>query len=947
MAFKPTVTWQERPFAPAHHALIEAPGRNLPMPTILEIVQACPGLPRGFLEVGQARINGDLVCREAWSYLRPKPRPSQEISLTLHMPLHSGGAGGGGGSKSTIATVATIAVLLAAAAVSGGAAAALIPVLVAGSVAASVAGAAIGIGGALLISAIFKPPSLSVANTQTKAPAAQANLTAALQGNALSPGAAVPRVIGTLRVFPPILSSPLTELVNGNLYAEAVYGLAGPHSLQAIQSDGVAITDPSFKNEVSLETQEGLSNITQSLVTRQGYTDSLNLTMSQAQLRSVNALGKFYRSDIAITDAVPQWHLLVTRDSPDEFWISLGFPSGLGNPGNATPDDRNIAFRVAFRLQGTSTWTNCPELHLARDSTLVSAFEKEIRLKWAKFPAVPVTPPVSTGPVNGFIYAWKVAPVQTVAPAGIGGWVADPSFSLGTGSDVLDSTNPTGAGSNVTNVELSVDRAIIYLDPDIFPQGTYEVQIIRSISYQNKLFDPATYNYNSNLVDLFLYEASGPNNIIFETISGVYDTTVVSRTASVWLQNPIQSGDFSTISVRVTGRALGQVSVKASGYTQDWDGTGWNTVTTTSNPAPHFRDVLGGILGGSPLPAALIDDAGLVAWRAACASLGYNCNAVVEGKTYIDVLNLIASTGYAALRSSELWGVIRDRDRSAESPVQIFTPRNMQGFTWTKAFTKLPTGFRVSYINSAEGLYNTDEIIIFADDVNQDATKLESISYDGLVTSSEVTARALYDLGQGKARLTFYTGTADIESLVCQRGDLVGVQHDILASKAGFARVKSVQFAGALVTGLTFEGTVTVDNEAGLFSAAHLFTTPHIFTLGSRTGVAIRLLGGGGVLVKEIVSSTGSNGEITAVTFTNPFADPGTSLLDSDCLCAVGPLGTEYKRLLVYDWVPNSDMTVKITFQDEAPELWNGAGYWTREDGDIVTTDDGRRISIE
>lgn len=945
MAFRPTVTWQERPFGTAEHMLIEAPGRNLPMPTILEVVRVLPGLPRGFLEVGQARINGELVPRHLWAHVKLKARPDRDVALTLHMPLHNSGSGGGGG-KSTIATVATIAVLLAAAAVSGGAAAGLIPVLIAGSVEASVAGAAIGIGGALLISAIFKPPSLSVANTQTTAPKAAANLTAALQGNALSPGAAVPRVIGTLRVFPPILSPPLTELVNGNLYAEAVYGLAGPHSLAAIQSDGVNIDDPSFRNEVSLETQEGLLNVTQTLVTRQGFTDSLNLTMSQAQLRPVNPLGKFYTPELAITDAIPQWHQLVTRDSPDEFWISLGFPSGLGNPGNATPSDRNLAFRIAVRLQGTSTWTNCPELHLARDSTLVSAFEKEIRLKWAKFPAVPVTPPDSTGAVNGWIYAFKNTPVQNTAPVGIGGWTADASFSLGAGSDVLESANPTGDGSNVTNVELFSDRAIIYLDPDVFPKGTYEVQIIRGWSYLNKNITTSSYQYLGDVLDFFQYLTSGPNNIIGESVTGAYDQAIVNRTASVWLENPIQSGDFATISVRVTGRALGQVSVLASGYTQDWDGTGWNTVTTTSNPAPHFRDVLGGILGGSPLPAALIDDAGLVAWRAACTSLGYNCNAVVEGKTYIDVLNLIASCGYAALRSSELWGVIRDRDRSAESPVQIFTPRNMQGFTWTKAFTKLPTGFRVSYVNSAEGLYNTDELIIFSDDVNQDASSLESISYDGLVTSGEVTARALYDLGQGKSRLTFYSGTADIESLVCQRGDLVGVQHDILVSKAGFARVKSVQAVGALVTGLTFEGTVTVDNESGLFSTAHLFTTSHIFTLGSRTGVAIRLLAGGGNLVKEIVSAT-TNGEVTAVTFVTPFTDPGTSLLDADCLCAVGPLGTEYKRLLVYDWVPNSDMTVKITFQDEAPELWNSAGYWTSEDGDFILTDDEQRITTE
>ena len=94
---RPTVTWQERPFAVARHALIEAPGRNLPMPTVLEVIERLPDLPRGFLQVGgQVRINGDLVPRELWACVRPKPVGAAPCSVTLHMPLHhQGGASGG------------------------------------------------------------------------------------------------------------------------------------------------------------------------------------------------------------------------------------------------------------------------------------------------------------------------------------------------------------------------------------------------------------------------------------------------------------------------------------------------------------------------------------------------------------------------------------------------------------------------------------------------------------------------------------------------------------------------------------------------------------------------------------------------------------------------------------------------------------------------------------
>jgi hypothetical protein len=919
-----SVAWRERPFDGAFsHFLIPRDGHG-PMPTIGEIVALFPNKPRGFEVDGEVRLNGDLVPRRAWKHVRPGGRGLAQACITLHVPLRGPSGGGGGSGKQTAALVATIAVLLAAAAVSGGALGpaglGLLGTAFAGATTgAAVLGASIGIGGALLISALFKPPSLSVANTQQKAPAAAGDLTAALQGNALSPGAAMPRVVGTLRVYPQVLSPPLVELVGENLYAEAVYGLAGPHVLANIQSDGVDITDVSFRNEITLETQEGLLNTRQTLVSRQGHTESIGLEMSQAQLLQVNSQGVRYDTTLKIEDAVPQWHQLVTRDSPDEFWISLGFPSGLSKPANAA--DRDIAFRVRFRLQGASTWINAPELHVSRDASLLSPFAKEIRLKWGTFPTVPADPPDSTGATNGWIYAFKHVPTQSgLTPAGIGGWDADASFSLGAGNDLLSSVTAAANTSNVTNIELFADRAIIYLDPATFPQGVYEVQVIRSWSYLRSGLTASTYVYAGNTYDLFGYSTSSGFNIIGENVVGVYDKVTVDRVASVWLQNPIQSSDFATISVRVTKRALGQVSVLASGYVADWDGSGWNTITTTSNPAPHFRDVLGGVLGGSPLPATLIDDSGLLAWRTACTSLGYECNAVLEGKTYVDALNLIAACGYATLRASETWGIVRDRDRSADAPVQIFTPRNMRNFVWTKAFTRQPTGFRVSYINAALG-YIKDELIVFADDVNQDATYLESITYDGLTTAAEVTARAQHDLLQGQKRLTFYSGECDLDALVCQRGDLVGVQHDTLSAKAGFARIKSVQTASGNVTGLTFEGTTPVDTESGIFVTPHLFTSPHIFSLGSRTGVAIRLLGGAGILVKEIVGA--SNDELPTVTFAMPFADPGHAQLDADCLCAIGPLGSEMRRLLVYDIDPKpADFTATLTFVDEAPELW-------------------------
>jgi hypothetical protein len=114
-----SVAWRDRPFDGAfHRKLVPLDGA----PTIAEVLERAPGLPRDLIAVGQARINGELIPREWWH--RVRPRSTTDSCITLHMPLLSGGGGGGGdgsAKKNPLATIATIGVLLAATALSAGA----------------------------------------------------------------------------------------------------------------------------------------------------------------------------------------------------------------------------------------------------------------------------------------------------------------------------------------------------------------------------------------------------------------------------------------------------------------------------------------------------------------------------------------------------------------------------------------------------------------------------------------------------------------------------------------------------------------------------------------------------------------------------------------------------------------------------------------------------------
>lgn len=928
-----SVAWRARPFDGRVHQITIDPYTR--PPTLAGILGSLENLPRGFLDIAEVRINGDLVPRQMWPHVRPRPQSGRDIAVTLTVPLQ--GDGGGGGNKNPLATILTIAVLLTAAAVSGGALGfGAIGFLSAGAVNA-VAGAAVGIAGALLVGALFPPPTLAGPTQQANQKSAGEAKPASLSGNALAPGSPLPRVLGTMRVFPPYISPPLIEIIGELEYAEAIFGLAGPHAISDLQVGGV---DISTMPEITTEIQDGTPTcIQQSLVARQGYTTTPNVTLTR---HNVHPEVQFKLSNVADPDScLPQWHGIVSRKAADEVWVTLAFPEGLFS-GDDPTTARTVPVRARLRRRGDTSWINCPEVHFASLNSS-GAFQKDIRFKWGDSPVAPNRPPTTW---KGAVYAFKHVPVQAVASPAGDGWDADSSFSSGAGNDYLSQS--TTATSKVLNTELFEDKAIFYLDPDTFAQDVaYEIQIMRGTHIVADSFTASTYSYTngfggaaalSGVFDFFSYQIVPADEVrdpgapsayqIASSQANFYDKVIVTRVASVWNQNPVQSSDFATISVRVHSRQVDQFSCLASGYVYDYDGANWATYTTTSKPAPHFRDVLVGPLGGSPLPVALVDDTSLIEWRTHCIAMGYTVNAVVEGRSYVDVLKMLANVGYAQLRHSETWGVFLDKDRSAETPIQIFTPRNMRQFTWVRAFPNRPTGIRASYINS-EDEYNTAEIIVYDDDQNEDATRLEQIQYDGLVTEGDVAARAAFDLAQTRSRFTFYNCTTDLESLVSQRGDLVAVQHDILMEQAGFARITSVQTSGSTITGVTLDGTVPVSTYGDIFSTGDLFAVSSVFLLGTSTGLAIRLRGGSGFLVKEIVAA--SNDDVTVVSFKTPFADPGTTVvdgvpvnkLDPGCQCSSGPLGTEYRRLLVFSVVPQPDMTAQMTFVDEAPELWN------------------------
>lgn len=894
--------------------------------SILEIVKSVPNLPRDFWTHGVVQINGEIVPKELWPHIRPKPTSAElPIAVTLHRTLGAPGGGGGSGStaKSVIGLVAALALVIVTAGLASGV---LLPVLGLQALAAPVflgitggqiLAGVVGIAGALAISALTAPPTAPLdAGATTASDVSNTNTdskeSAAASGNVLDRGGAIPRVLGTRKIFPPLACEPVVELIGEDEFVEALFILNGPHLIEDIRVGNVAVDD---SDDIEVETREGWEADTPlTSITRQGRTLTPQLELSVHKVAADNA--QALANPSTPERDLPVWHGLVSRNQPDEIWLHLTLPSGLSAAGSA--NEVVIPFRMRMRMRGDSAWINLPEFHLA--GATLQQLRRQVLFKWKG--SEPLQSPPSS---NGFYLARTFAPAQTAAVGGVtDAWIAHSHFLAASGDSYLVSGNQSTTG--LQNMNLIDNRVEFYLDEDTFPKGIYEFQIKRGATYARASFSHTAYTYGGLVQDFFSYNtvSFGVPTIVF-TRANLADRVIAIRFVSIWNERPVQSQGFALMALKARNRSLQQMSVQASGYVRDWDGSAWADWTTTSNPAPHYVDILSGQQNLDPLPDDLRDDTTFVAWRTECDTEGHQVNAVINDERTQDVLQKIASWGYARPYQSDVYSVVMDRDRTGDVPVQVFSRRNSANMRTEIAFPRLPAGFNVTYRDDAEDDDAAQLTVYQRDLTNVDLTLLESVSYDGNTDAEAVRRRAQFDIDQATFRNVFYAIDTDIESIVCRRGDLVALQHDVLTSRAGDGYIATIQRSGGspnMITGVTLDSEIPFSSMLDMHAITDMHLVDDMHEVGRLTGIAIRHTDG--TITTHQISSASGN----ALTLTTPFFDDPTiqSFADNDhkygCMVVAGELDSEYRRLLVHTITPSADLKASITLVDEAPELF-------------------------
>lgn len=881
--------------------------------TILQIVDSVPNLPAEFKALGAVSVNGQVVPRELWGLVRPKPtRPDRPVAVVLHPTLHGGGGKGSG--KTIVSLVAALALVVVTAGIGSGAILGGLSTSIGTSLGLSAAAGAqflagaVGLAGALAIAALTPPPSLSSQTGGADTSNGEQKQSASASGNTLNPGGAIPRVIGTRKLFPPLVGEPIVELVDEDEYVEAAYAANGPHAFTDPRVAGVSIADA---GDIEYEIREGWDDDEPlTLTARQGKSTTPQITLSAHKVDTANQDKLTHPSNP--DQDLPVWHSVASRSSPDEIWLHFLLPSGMSINGSTTTDVA-VPIRIRFRKKGAANWTNGPEFHLS-DSTLQQR-RRAVLLKFTDENAPDVPPPQQ----SGFVYASINVPAQTAAPATTG-WDADSYFIGASGSDYLNSGNV--GSSKVQNVALYSNRVELYLDPATFTPGIYEVEVIRGAAYKRTSFTDSTYSYSGSVKDFFTYAGTSAPAIPM-TRANLADMVQLIRVVSIWNEHPVQQPGLALLAIRARNRDVRDVSVIASGYVKDWDGDGWNTWTTTSNPAPHYRDILSGALNLDPLPNDLRDDDALVAWRTLCASEDWTCDAIIDDFRTQDALTLAASCAYAKPYQSDLYGVTVDKDRSADDPCQVFSRRNSANMRYEKAFARVPDGFIVNYVDKDDD-YENRQVVVYQRDRSFPTTGLlETITLDGLVDRDKVIARAQFDLDQGNLRSTFYYFDTDVESIVCRRGDLIGLQHDVLTDRMGDALIKrKILNDSDEIVALELDSTIPTANEPAMEDIADMTAVEDMTEVGLQIGIAVRH--NDGTISTHALSD--SKGETDLVHLETAVNDVETIVPQNDnpsraSMIVAGKLSAEYLRLLVSEIKPSPDLNASLTAVDEAPDL--------------------------
>jgi len=472
----------------------------------------------------------------------------------------------------------------------------------------------------------------------------------------------------------------------------------------------------------------------------------------------------------------------------------------------------------------------------------------------------------------------------------------------------------TNTNYYVKALDITNNKLTISANPDL--STTFNV-VSNVTGSMNLIIQASSYKIRARRINSSLEEAPSGQGDYRNYHRCVYINSVGYSNNKPMLNPPGCYLAKTAMQIQSSNKINGQIDgINAIVETIGWD---WDSVTEKyepnriiNNPAALFIYVL--THPAIPKPYRItnanteIDLDTIKIWHTFCNGVGtrpkLTYNAVIsDTRSVMDVLRDICAAGMASPTYIDgKWSVVIETARN--HVVQHFTPHNSWGFESTKTLPRIPDAFRISFVNE-EKSYQQDELIVCNFDKTESTVELiEELNLPGVTNATQAKYLARFHFAQLKLRPETYTINVDFEYLVCTRGDLVRVSHDVPLWGSGTGRIKS--FNGA---------NIVLSDEIYLESAK-------TYKIRIRTNNLTTTAGTGFVLKTLTAVNTGyyTNISISDLAGNESLTSLG---VEADNLYMIGETNKETQELIVLGIEPSSNLSARLTLVDYSPSIYS------------------------
>jgi len=879
------------------------------------------------------------VARKQWRNVRPKAGRRVTVGVVPQ------GGGGGGNGKTITRVLLTIAVIVAAIYVGPYAATAL-GYTAAGS-AAAISTAVIGLAGTLAVNSLVPPPKPELSGAGDGS--SRVSPTIAGARNDIRRYSPVPVIFGVHRVVPPFGALPYTEVVGDDQFLRCLFVIGyGPLSIEDLRIGDTPIEE---FDGVEYEIRNGVEGETPTAI-YPGIVREQALAITVAQnanwiLRTTENDGDEISLDITFARGLATVETNGSRSNRTVVFDIEYAPRGSGAW-------TTINFESPTDARGLDYFFRTPE-----STQLATGRRTGQRIDFSVSGVFADPVPAEIAAVSPSRISWEATGYIRVPTTGTYVFAIDAAdaadFEID-GRRVVDfygSHERTGpadynarqsptiqltAGDHPFKFRVearSYSRlaaalgwkkpgdslfSTIPADNIVARGGTNRYAFIPSQGYKYRVFDTSLFGgvslvASDNRVDVIRRTLSWPvprgqydvrmrRTTLDSTDDRVIDEATWTALRTVLNDEPIRVKNLARVALRIkaTDQLNGVIdtfNVLAGSILSDYDSFSGEWVSrVTNNPASFYRAALQGPANRKPLADSRVSITALAAWHDSNRINGFAGNVVFDYEgTLFERLNIIASLGRATFGIEDgKFAIVRDRVQS--TPVQHFTPRNSSGFKGRRSFPDIPHALRVSFLNEEKD-FQRDEVTVYDDGFDEsNATRFESLELFGITNPGLAWRHGRYYIAAGRLRPETFDLSVDFEHLICRRGDLVLVTHDVPILGTGAGRIRQVV---ADVSGRP----AVVEIDAPLEMQAAKF-------------YAMRVRKKDGTFVLVNIATNPGNQTILYFDSPIPVGQPAPEAGD---LFGFGERGYESREMIVRAIQMGADLSAMLTLVDHAPAV--------------------------